>query len=176
MKYICAIDPANEKSAYVICGAYDLKPICLGKNTNELMYCEIGEHIGNLCYESGRMFGNVDFVIVIEDIENLGGIVGRSVFDTCKWIGKLEDRFTRAGYQVEMVRRSQERKIICPGVYHAKDANIRAALVERFAPYEFNYGKGTKKVPGWFYGFRADIWQAYAVAVTYHDLKESGEI
>ena len=39
------------------------------------------------------------------------------------------------------------------------------ALVDRFAPGQPNHGKGTKAEPGFFYGFRADVWQAFALAV-----------
>jgi hypothetical protein len=46
----------------------------------------------------------------------------------------------------------------------AKDSNIRQALIDRFGEV------GIKKNPGWFYGFKKDIWQAYAVGITYHDL------
>ena len=43
------------------------------------------------------------------------------------------------------------------------------ALVERYARGAPNYGKGTKGMPGFFYGFRADMWAAMAVATTYID-------
>jgi hypothetical protein len=50
-------------------------------------------------------------------------------------------------------------------VSSAKDSNITQALIDRFAMGRPNRGKGTKAEPGWFYGFRKDIWQAYALGV-----------
>ena len=45
------------------------------------------------------------------------------------------------------------------GQTKAKDTNVRQALIDRFGVV------GTKKNQGWFYGFKADIWQAYALGV-----------
>ena len=52
----------------------------------------------------------------------------------------------------------------------ANDSTIKQALVDRFARGQKNYGKGTKSNPGFFYGFKSDIWSAFAVATTYHDM------
>ena len=54
----------------------------------------------------------------------------------------------------------------------AKDTNIKQALIDIYAPNTSNNGKGTKKEPGFFYGFKADIWQAMAIAHTYKEMVE----
>lgn len=50
----------------------------------------------------------------------------------------------------------------------AKDSNITQALIDLFAKDTPNKGKGTKKEPGYFYGFKKDVWQAFAVAYVFH--------
>ena len=50
-----------------------------------------------------------------------------------------------------------------------ENAAISLYLADRYAPGRPNFGKGTKKNPGFFYGFSADMWAAMAVAVTYFD-------
>lgn len=69
---------------------------------------------------------------------------------------------------MQKIFRREEKLYLC-GRASAKDVNIRQALVDRYAPGQPNFGKGTKKNPGFFYGFSADMWAAMAVAVTYFD-------
>jgi hypothetical protein len=80
----------------------------------------------------------------------------------------MKDRIEGAGKICNFIYRKDEKMAICHSM-KANDASIRQALVDRFAYGVPNFGKGTKKAPGWFYGFRADIWQSYAIAVTYYE-------
>ena len=161
-RYIVAIDPGNEQSAYVILGP-DLRPIASAKLANELMYAHMTEAI----YQTALKHPGAKFNYAIEMIASYGMPVGAEVFDTCRWIGRLEERLRRHG--VTLIYRKDEKITLC-GSMKANDATIKQALIDRFAPGAKNYGKGTKKEPGWFYGFKADIWAAYAVGVTYHDM------
>ena len=146
---IFAVDPGNTYSAYVVLDEH-LKPVQFGKVEN----CELLGIIDN----SGQ-YEN----FVIEMIASYGMAVGAEVFDTCIWIGRFLEAAKEAGFHtLNRVYRKDEKMNLC-GTMKAKDANIRQALIDRFGVV------GTKKEPGWFYGFKSDIWAAYAVGVTYYD-------
>ena len=171
-RYILAIDPGNIESAFVIIDAETLRPLHFGKMENEAVIKRSAYFVGllyQLAIASAQPF-SCEFAI--EMIASYGMPVGAEVFDTCRWIGRLEERLKQ--HKVTLIYRRDEKMTIC-GSMKATDATIRQALVDRFAKGERNSGKGTKKQPGWFYGFSADIWQAYAVGVTYHDMYLKGE-
>ena len=152
---ILAIDPGNTESAFALIDAETRKPIRVDKIPN-----------GKL--RAGLMtdLDGID-VVAIEMIASYGMPVGREVFETCVWIGRFYER-SPARADVELVYRRDVKLHHC-GSAKAKDANITQALIDRFAYGVPNRGKGTKAQPGWFHGFRADIWQAYALAVLVAD-------
>lgn len=153
---ILAIDPANEKSAYVVIDG-NLKPIKFGKIKNS----ELMEKIKKQDFEGCK-------VVAIEMIASYGMAVGQTVFDTCVWIGRFIEAVKAQGMEYELIYRKEVKMNLC-NTMRANDSNIIQALVDRFAPNVRNKGKGIKSDKGFFYGFRADIWQAFAVGVTYHD-------
>ncbi len=161
MGTILAIDPGNVESGYVLVehdGKEIRKVLDVGKIPNEEMREVIVPP-----YESHDHFA-------IEMVAGMGMPVGQEVFDTCFWIGRFWEYAETYGEMTHMqkIYRREEKLYLC-GHSQAKDTNIRQALVDRYAPDQPNYGKGTKKSPGFFYGFSADMWAAMAVAVTYFD-------
>ncbi|MBQ2690241.1 MAG: hypothetical protein IJG05_09220 [Solobacterium sp.] len=161
-KYIFAIDPGNTESGYVLVSAGDLQPILMAKEDNHEVLDVLSGLIEELPANS--------LELVIEMVASFGMPVGREVFDTCVWIGRFIQCAGDKGLgHASYITRMQEKLAICHNP-HANDATIKQALIDRFAYGQKNYGKGTKKDPGWFYGFKADIWSAYAIAVTWSDL------
>lgn len=150
---ILAIDPGNKESAYVIMDAETYNPFVSGKvkNTNLL----------DTMWELQDAFAIKN--TVIEMIASYGMAVGQEVFDTCVWIGRFYEKSSYA----ELIVRKDVKMNLCHST-RAKDGNIRQALIDRFGVV------GTIKNQGWFYGFKADIWSAYALGVTYID-KMKGE-
>ena len=151
---ILGIDPGSTESAFVVLD--DLKPTSSGKVKNDELLLRI----------YGGEFTHC--IPAIECIASYGMSVGATVFETCIWVGRFMEAF-RNCYSVEPNRiyRKDEKMNLC-GSMKAKDANIRQALIDRFGEV------GTKKEPGWFYGFKSDIWAACAVAVTYYDVYVKG--
>ena len=158
---LLAIDPGSVESGYVLVFVQDGEIISVlkkGKISNKELLANILDHF---YYDE----------IVIEMIASYGMPVGKEVFETCLWTGRFiqADSLRWGGGVIDNVHRiyrKDEKLEIC-GSVKAKDSNIRQALVDIYAPGQENYGKGTKSNPGFFYGFKKDIWQAFAVAHTY---------
>ena len=155
---LLAIDPGNIESAYVLMDGY--RPVDFGKVPNDQLLDTI----------LARGLVKWPEVVAIEMIASYGMPVGREVFDTCVWSGRYSLAMALGGTAVEYVYRQEVKLNLC-GSSRAKDANVRQALIDRFATHDLKNGKGTKGNKDYFYGFRADIWQSYACGVTYLDTK-----
>jgi hypothetical protein len=166
---ILAVDPGNTESAYVLIDR-NCVPLEFGKLPND----ELLDHIA-VQWVSNDDKWDIEH-IAIEMVASYGMAVGADVFETCVWIGRFQqmvlDRFSASP---QLVKRHPVKLHHCHSAM-AKDPNITQALVDRFAAGQPNHGKGTKAAPGWFYGFRADIWQAYALAVYAADMFASEEV
>ena len=157
---ILAIDPGNIESGYVVIDGGNLKPLIAEKVNNEELLKRI---------KKSKDMNITD--IAIEMVASYGMAVGVTVFETCVWIGRFLEacKTVFPDAEIKFIYRKDEKMNLC-GSMKAKDSNIVQALIDRFAPNTPNKGKGSKKEPGWFYGFKKDIWQAYAVGITYHDM------
>ena len=154
---ILAIDPGNEKSAYVVYDTATKLPVRFGIEDNWALHLRF----------HGSEFDDCDNV-AIEMIACYGMAVGKSVFDTCVWIGRFAE-LTVCG---NFVYRKDVKMHLCNSM-RAKDANIRQAIIDR---YESTGGGktpqiGTKAQPGPLYGVSKDVWAALGVAITYAETK-----
>ena len=160
MGLIVAIDPGCTESGYVVVrhdGNEITQVLDKGKVENKEIYSVMNQY---LAYD-----------LAIEMVACYGMPVGAEVFDTCVWIGQFlrEANTGKLARKIKLIYRKEEKLNLC-GTPAAKDSNIVQALIDRYAYGQPNKGKGTKKQPGFFYGFAKDVWQAMAVAVTYFDL------
>ncbi len=143
---ILAIDPGTKESGYV-------------RFTGDRVYsagiCGNNDVLAWLADTSHKPMGTT---LAIEMIASYGMAVGREVFETCVWIGRFQQAW-HAPEAVRLVYRKDVKMHLC-GSVKAKDANIRAALIDLIGP------AGTKKAPGPTYGVSKHAWAALGVAVT----------
>lgn len=157
---VFAIDPGNEKSAFCMIDAKTLKPLSFDILPNGEFYKEIRQ----------RKFDEMDRA-AIEMMQSYGNLIGKDVLDTVFWIGRFYETLRRKLYtEPYFIYRIDEKMHICHDS-KAGDANIRRALIDRFAMHDYRTGKGTIKKPDWFFGFHSDVWAAYAVGLTFIETK-----
>ncbi len=149
---LLAIDPGTTHSAY--CAIEGYKVWDFGKIINDAM----ADILLEAEYDE----------VVIEMIASYGMPVGAEVFETCVQIGRFMQIAHTRNITCYRITRSEVKQHICHSA-KANDATIKQALVDRFAYNVPNHGKGSKKAQGWFYGFKADVWAAYALAVVHQD-------
>ena len=145
---ILSIDVGTTESGFCFIDKDTYKPISFGKiSNNDLL----------------KIVKNEDYdTLIYEEFQSYGMPIGISTITSITWNGRYMQIALDRGKQVDYIYRKEEKMNIC-GSMKAKDSNIRQALIDRFGEV------GTKKNQGFFYGFKKDIWAAYAVGITWLD-------
>lgn len=158
MTAVLAIDPGYEQSAWVL---FDGRTVLdHGIESNQLLAHRLRNRLDQLNHQA---IGG----IVFEQIESFGMPVGREVFETVFWTGRLFEiaRMTY-GPVVERMPRRTVKLHLCQSA-RAQDSNIRTALVDRFGGTDRAIGR--KKAQGPLFGVKSHEWSALAIAVTWWD-------
>lgn len=98
-------------------------------------------------------------VVAVEMIAHYGtGMpAGKTVFDTCVWIGKFLHAAEIQRIKTRLILRATIKAHLC-GSTRAKDANVAQALRDKYGD------KGTKKNPNPVtYGMNSHLWSALAI-------------
>lgn len=160
--YIHAIDPGNEESAYII---YD-------KDNHKIVnkYLESNDKI----LTHLREFSNYpDSRFAVEMVASYGMPVGKTVFETCVWIGRFVQVFSDMGEDYRFIYRKEVSTELCKKAT-GSDSTVRQAILDVFPGS--GGGKtpqvGVKDNPGPLYGVKKDLWSALGVALTYSSMYE----
>lgn len=155
------IDPGPEKTA--VSAVLDDVPLVGGIYENGQ---PVFDAVEDLIFMPGLDVANVG----IEMIASYGMAVGKTVFETCVWIGRycemLQDVVPRNS-GIKKVYRREVKLEICKSP-RANDSNIRQAILDMYPPD--GGGKtpqvGTKSKPGPLFGISKDMWASLGVAIT----------
>lgn len=161
MTSILAIDPGSTLSAWV--KYVDGRPTDWAKESNEAVLALVWNH---------------PYDLAIESIASYGMAVGAEVFETCVWSGRFIQAWIANTMREPMRVYRRDVKLHLCGTSRAKDANVRQAIIDRYAPN--GGGKleavGLKAAQGPLYGMKADCWQATGVAITAAETRLLGAV
>jgi Holliday junction resolvasome RuvABC endonuclease subunit len=141
---VIGIDPGSKKSGYVVW------------NGSGIIHKEIVENELLLIDLRAKIYAQPGAVYAVEGVQYFGKAVGKDIFETCYFIGKImEASRGNSGCPVELVYRKDIKLFLC-GTVRAKDKDIRQALIDRL-------GKEVTR------GCSSHIWSALAIAVFYYE-------
>ena len=148
------IDPGNRESAYTVFDGIGQRIISFAKVDNNTLKGLLPRITANATH------------VFIEGIQSYGMPVGKDVFETAYFIGRLMETLERMECPASMVFRKDVKMYWCNSL-RAKDSNMIAAIVDRFDPGRRfgKYGKGVKADPGPLYGMSKDCWSSTAIAI-----------
>lgn len=158
---ILALDPGPVETAWVEYDTEARKP------------CDYGHEANAKVLERVLLAGPYRQLLAVEMIASYGMAVGKSVFETCLWIGRYIQAWHTRGPEYDpenvdteplrLVYRIEEKMHLCKSP-KANDSNIRQAIMDRYGSTK-EAAVGTKKNPGPLYGVSGDVWAALAVAI-----------
>jgi len=153
---ILAVDPGTECSAWVLFDTEKKTLVRCGQ-------CENAEVLASLTEVRASR-------LIVEMFKSYGNVMGDTVLQTCVWIGRFVQAWTRTlSGQHELMFRKTIVTQICMNP-RANDSNVRGALMDRWGGKTL--AVGTKKAPGPLYDVKNDIWSALAIAVAWTELQE----
>ena len=151
------IDPGTKKSGWSIWSPVEGVIRC-GVDDNEALI----DLLADVPPEIDLDFSD----IAIERFEARGMPLGNESIETVFWSGRFYESARKLvePRSVRRVGRGQVKLHLC-GTMRAKDANIRAVLIDRYGGSRAE-AIGTKKNPGPLHGVASHMWAALAVAIT----------
>jgi hypothetical protein len=161
-QYLLAIDPGPTESGWVIIDR-NYHPIDFGKEGHSTLFPH--DNVPRQEWYREQLHS----VVIEKPVCQKWS--GASVSDTAMVAGVLAGQFQMLCDNVFLVNRAKVRGRLCGN--RGNDSKCIAKLHRRFAPGVSNKGKGTKKEPGFFYGFTGDVWQAFALGTVFLDLVSS---
>lgn len=154
---LLGVDPGYTESAYVLYDTERELPIEFAKVPNAEM----------LAYLDGCSADE----LAVEHIASYGMSVGKEVFATAVFIGRIMERWVQPGRTEARAIYRADVKLHLTHSRRSKDPNVRQALIDKWGPGK-DRAIGKKASPGPLYGLTGDCWSALAVAVTAAETEE----
>lgn len=152
---VYGLDPGSEQSAIVFYDEHEQRIEGHATMPNDALLRLIEE----------RTALTTQRALVIEQVESYGMAVGSEVFRTVFWSGRFYQAWKGERYQLP---RRDVKVHLCHSA-RATDANVRQAILDRFAPTKAE-AIGKKSKPGPLWGVKGHEFAALAVALTWADL------